>query len=295
MNVNILKILMLGGALILQMFALKAQNETKKNELIFNDELNKMIAAVKALHTASFEMISEERIDGEVITHISEVKMQYAPLKIFVRSFDKNRELNNEILYKSGENNNNALISPNGFPYINISLNPLGGTMRNGRHLTLLEAGGVYLAKMLALGNQKEQEIGSKNKLTISALKDPKYGKCYKLVIDNATYQIERQKVKSNETLRAFCFRLGIPEFKVMELNKEVNSFDANIEGKELFVPNFFAKRLELILRESDHMPMKVVIFDEQGLYASYTYTYFDVNPTFEPIVFDQDNPAYTF
>jgi len=254
--------------------------------------LEQMFDSVYALKYTQFEMLAQERIAGEMKKSHSLGIIQYQPRKIFIRGFDEENTLLNEILFVQGQNGNKALISPNGFPYFNLNLDPLGSTMRNNHHLTILEAGGRYLVDMLRLGLHdylsKEDHINDRFKVFYEN-KDE-----IKVVLDNRDYGIIEYEVIKSQTVREFCFSRGIPEYKLIELN-DVGISDGLETGQKLKIPNMYAKKFELIIRESDYVPLQVRIFDDLGLFAEYKYLEFNTNPQIDDLTFSSDNPAYTF
>ena len=236
-------------------------------------------------------MTSNERIDGKVYHYRSMVYMQYKPFKIFLRGFNEDGEVSNEILYKAGENGNNALISPNGFPYFNLNLNPMGSAMRNNRHLTLFEAGSSYLVGTLKKRLDLYLESGDSTKRFF--LEREGIG-LLKLTISNPDYDFVPYTVLPNEQFRDMCNKLGVPEYKVIEINDNVDDFEDLSKGKQILVPNFFAKKFELIIRESDFVPLHAMIYDDLGLYSEYKYIYFDCHPYIDSQTFSDENPTYT-
>ena len=254
--------------------------------------LTSMFNSVYSLEYAKFKMISHERIGGEMQKNQAVVYVNYAPRKIFLRGFNSDGELANEVLYLQAENDNKALISPNGFPYFNLTLEPTGGTMRHNRHLTILEAGGRYLVDMLRIGVTNYMQSGDS---TDRFLIERESKNLLKLTVSNPDYAFVKYTVKPNETVRELCFRLGIPEYKLIEINDGIDGFDDLEDGIEILIPNFYAQKLELTIRESDFVPLHVKIYDELGLFSEYEYLYFDCHPYVDDQTFNSENPAYTF
>lgn len=254
--------------------------------------LYKMFDALESLKTAKFKLISTERIDGEMQVSTALGTIQYSPRKLFFRSFDEQNELSYEILYIEGENNGNATISPNGFPYFNINLDPLGSTIRNNRHLCILDAGGVYLVDMIRIGMEKYSQIGNLNeRLEIASLSDTET----LVTITNKDYAFTKYIIQKDETIRDICYKLGVPEYKILELNESVSNMGDIHEGEEIIVPTVYATKFELIIRKDDFIPTIVKIYDDKGLFATYEYVYFEKNPSISAQIFSKDNPAYTF
>jgi hypothetical protein len=237
-------------------------------------------------------MISHERIEGEMVRSHAMVIIQYEPRKVFLRGFNVDDELANEVLYIENTNDNNALISPNGFPYFNLNLDPLGSLMRKNRHLTILEAGGRYLVDMLKMGMVQYKKRGNfDERFQIELLSDG----TTKLIVNNEDYAFEEYTVLKGETVRDICNKKGLPEYKIVELNEDLEDFNDCKEGQVITIPNLYAKRFELEIRNNDFVPVHVKIFDDKGLFAEYEYIYFNSVPNINANTFNKENPAYTF
>lgn len=272
-------------------FSVIAQ-DSKNNESAIQ-LLEAMFDSVYGVDQARFEMFSRERINDELIKSHAAGVINFEPRKVFLRGFDEEGVLLNEVLYLKGQNNDNALISPNGFPYININLDPLGATMRRNRHFTILEAGGRYLVDMLVIGMEQYKlkgNVASRFQLIEMSKAE------WKVVIFNADYKLIDYTVKKDQSIRELSNALGIPEYKIIELNDEVTGFDDELEKEQvILIPNLYAQKVEIILRTSDLIPIQVRIFDEKGLYSEYIYTVFDTHPVITKETFNSSNPAYTF
>ena len=264
--------------------------ETSSKEAIHL--LQSMFDSVYAIQYAKFEMFSKERIEGEFVESHAVGVMQYEPRKVFIRGLDEEGVLLNEVLYINGKNNGNALISPNGFPYINLNLNPEGSAMRKNRHFTILEAGGRYLVDMLKLGMTQYAQMGN---MQHRFFMEDESSSTWKVTISNTDYAFKKYTVREGENSRTIAKRLGVPEYKMVELNEDIDDYDDIRPEQTLTVPNLYAKKVELILRKNDLIPIQVRIYDDQGLYSEYVYTVFDTHPTVNDQTFNSDNPAYTF
>jgi hypothetical protein len=268
---------------------------SSSNAVTGREVIQSLIHSVNGLKTCQFEMQAKERIDNTYVYTHSVASINFAPRKIFLRAFNESGGLKNEILYVNGQNDNEALIASQGFPYINLNLNPLGNTMRNKKHLTILEAGGKFMASMLSFGLPKMTQNSENVAVKCVSKAHEEYGPCYVVTIQNNDYTFQMVDTKSESSLRNFCNAHGVPEYKVMEINDAVSSFDQDISQNKLLIPTYYAKEIKIVVRQRDYIPMGVELYDEKGLYASYTYEYFKVNPALGAQVFDKDNPAYTF
>ena len=252
----------------------------------------KMFEAIESLKTAKFELVSTERIDNKMMVSSALGTIQYSPRKLFFRSFDAKGILTYEVMYIEGENNNNATISPNGFPYFNLNLDPLGSTIRNNRHLSILDAGGVYLVDMIRIGMGFYTKSGTlEERLKISKFSETET----LLTINNSDYAFTDYTVQKDETIRQICYKLGVPEYKIIELNQSVSNFEDIHEGDKIRVPTVYATKFELIIRNNDFIPTMVKIYDDKGLFSTYEYLFFEKNAEINAQTFSKDNPAYTF
>ena len=113
----------------------------------------KMIKSIDDLERLKYSLKIVERGKKGYNHYESSVKLNRNPRKIYL--YIKGIEL----LWVSGWNNNKAYVKPNFFPYVNLSLDPLGFLMRQDQHHTLNEMGVDYfggLIEYMALkhGNQ---------------------------------------------------------------------------------------------------------------------------------------------
>jgi outer membrane lipoprotein-sorting protein len=115
------------------------------------------------------------------------------------------------------------------------------------------------------------------------------------VAIVNNDYDFTSYTVLANENCSDVALKLGIPDYKIIEINDEVDGFEDLEKGQIIKVPTLYANRVELILRKHDLIPIEVRIFDENGLYSEYVYTHFNTNPVITAETFKSDNPAYTF
>ena len=265
---------------------------SQETSLSAKGTLKAMFDSVYSVKQIKFEMFSQERVGGEFKKSHAKGAINFEPRKIFIRGFDEDGSLASEVLFIKGTNSNNALISPNGFPFININLDPVGETMRKDRHFTILEAGGRHLVDMLKKGMVLYESMGNESsRFEIENISSTEI----KVSINNADYKIIQYQVKENETTRKVAFDNGVPEYKIVELNQDVSGYGSLEKGNFIQIPNLYAKKVEIILRAKDLIPMQVRIFDDKGLYSEYVYSVFDTHPNLGSETFNKENPAYTF
>ncbi|MCH8331820.1 MAG: DUF1571 domain-containing protein [Bacteroidetes bacterium] len=104
-------------------------------ELIFRT----MFDRCNGIKTMRYNIAKQERFDGKMFAKLAEVKLSRKPYKMYMKQLEPKEGL--EILYKEGENNNQVLINPAGFPWINVNLDPDGSWVRNEQHHTVRDGG----------------------------------------------------------------------------------------------------------------------------------------------------------
>ena len=105
-----IKLFVLSGAVILSLTSFN------KKGLNNRDLIDKIFAAVENVKTLRYNLECNERIKGKMQHTESKVKLQISPRKLYL--YIKGIE----VLWVQGQNNGNALVNPNSFPYINLNL-----------------------------------------------------------------------------------------------------------------------------------------------------------------------------
>ncbi len=254
------------------------------------DLLNKMIQNVKQIKTLKYHAIMNERIDGKMVLKDSHFKINVSPVKIYVSQSFIGIKL--DALYVEGWNNNKLLVATVGFPWIKISLDPLGSRVRDNHHHTIFEAGYHYFANVI------EQIINNRNNdITMLYLGQVAlYGKSgYKIKITVNNYKIIPYTVKKGETLPEIARKNLINDYKILELNPSIKNYTDVKPGQIIQIPNMYASSLTLTLDKDTYLPMQIEIYDEKGIYAIYGYKDVIVNPTFEPDEFTPTFKDYHF
>ena len=103
--------------------------------------LDKMYIAIGTSNLMSYDMTSSERIGSKMVVKNMAFKVQISPRKVYMKDKDNGVEL----LYVSGWNGNMPFINPNGFPWVNVSLDMNSSRVRADGHHPVTHAGFNYL------------------------------------------------------------------------------------------------------------------------------------------------------
>jgi len=257
--------------------------------------LSNMVESIENMKSFSGEMIGHERVDGEIQLAHSRMIIQFQPRKLYAQTILEDGSKGAEILYRTGENDNKVLISPDGFPYVNVSLSPFSSFMRNGRHNTILEAGGTYLGQVIGTMLNSLDSVSLGNSIRFDSIIQFNEKPCYQVTILNEDYGYKSYTMQEGESLRDVALKHNLSEYKLVECNENIDGFNDGSDGDVIRIPTSYAKRTILYLDTNHFMPWYMANYDDVGLYSSYEYKQIEVNPVITDQTFNPENPAYGF
>jgi LysM repeat protein len=249
-----------------------------------------MIENSEKVNTIEYNAVMSERIKGKMVVKKSFFKINTSPVKIYVRQSFIGIKL--DALYVEGTNNNKLLIATIGFPWIQVSLDPKGKRVRENHHHTIFEAGFTYFSNVIeAIIKSHPDDI--KIELEGSEIKDGK--DCYKIVLYNNNFQFIEYTVQENENLTTIAKRMYTNDYMILENNPKIENYNDVKPGQVIKIPNSYASKMVLYLDKTILMPVQIDIFDNKGLYGSYSYNNLQINKQFEWDEFSPTNKNYHF
>jgi outer membrane lipoprotein-sorting protein len=264
-----------------------AQNKTPSNVDIFTN----MFSAIQNVKTLRADVSTDERIIDHINhTHFA-VKLNVSPYEAYSKDLDKGVE----ILYREGKNNGEAIINPNGFPYINVHLDPMGKTMRKDQHQTITRLGFKYISDVLYHFIATYPDAYTHY---IKRDADTVYdgNACYKMEINFSTYANATYVVKNaGETVMKLAATYRISEYQLLTLNNISWYNDELSIGRKILLPNAYAKTTILFIRKDNYLPVVIRIFDDKGFFEQYTYSHLQLNATIPDSEFTENYPGYHF
>lgn len=236
----------------------------------------------------------ERMVDGDMVSGEMEFKAMFEPnLKAYVRIISP-RE-GTEVLYVEGWNDNSALINPNGFPWINVSLDPQGSHMMEKQHHSLLCIGFRYTESVVKdVYNRSdtdfdehvfymgEQKWYDRNTYVIKIVYN-EYG--------TSTYTVKQ----GEESLCEIERKIFVPAAKMLELNPNVDDYWDIKPGQVIKVPNKYGKESIFMIDSETYLPIVQIVHDDKGLFEKYEYHDLKVNPRFTTTEFTTEFPGYGF
>lgn len=259
-----------------------------------NTELfDKMMASIANVKTLKFRLIKNERmIGGKMAPGDQTVKMNVKPFKCYLKIAKPNEGA--EVLYVEGTNDNDAVVNPNAFPYINLDLDPYGDILRKDQHHTIHELGFIYTGELL-----KDAFDRYKHKIN-EFMKNEGIIKwdnrdVYKIVLDNKDYVLNDYTVLAGEDIIKIARKKKVSEYNLLELNPSVKSYTSVKAGQVIKVPVTYAKKIIVYIDKQTTLPVYQELYDNKGLLATYEYHNLVVNPVISDAEFTKDFTGYGF
>lgn len=231
-----------------------------------------------------------ERIDGEMITQTSFVKLRRDPFKVYTRQESPNNGL--EVLYKKGDNS--ALINPNGFPWLNLRLDPNGSRMRKEQHHTIHNAGYDHVVSILEhLFDKYKSQIH-----TLTSLESTTWNNkdCWKVEFKNPHFKYSKYTAGAGENISSIAAKYKLSGHMILEVNKGLEGYHDDIsEGQVITIPNDYSPRMSLVIDKQIMVPLAMKVYDDKGLYEYYEFSDIQINPVIEDAEFSEDYHEYGF
>jgi hypothetical protein len=251
-----------------------------------------MIEKTRQIRSLSFNIKKKERVRGKLQEQETFVKVNMQPFKTYLKQLAPKQGL--EVLYVKGENNQQAYINTNGFPWITLHLDPMGSIMRKDQHHTLFESGFEYFMSILEhLTTKYHHQLEFLIQLSGSTVLDG--SPCWIVTFNNPHYKHILHKAKKGESVLSIANSLKVSEYAILELNPSLSDYYSLKEGQTIKIPNDYAPKLELYIDKKHMVPLLTKVYDEQGLYEYYEYTQVKINPTFSQTEFSKENSEYGF
>ncbi|MGK7392267.1 MAG: DUF1571 domain-containing protein [Candidatus Cyclobacteriaceae bacterium M2_1C_046] len=251
-----------------------------------------MFKKTKDIEAMIFKMNKQERIRGEMVEQESFVKLARNPYKVYSRQLHPEEGL--EVLYVEGQRDNNALINPNGFPWMNLKLDPNGKIMRKDQHHTIRDSGyDLVMAILEHLFEKYGDEISSmvENKGMI----EWRGNSCWVVEMSNPYFQYNKYTVKPGETIISIAEENMLSEHMIVEHNAGVDDFYDVTAGQVIEIPNDYSPKIILYIDKDMMIPRLMKIYDDKGLYEQYEYKDLVVNPAISPEEFTEEYEEYGF
>jgi len=266
---------------------LSAQTKEITAATIFSN----MFSAIQNVKTLRYNLYAFERIDDKITKAHSLIKLNVSPFKAYYKDLDKGVE----ILWINGKEDDDAIVNPNGFPYVNLHLSPIGKLMRKGQHQTILRLGYAYLGDVLSHSLAKFPDIYKKY---VHRLEDTIWDNtsCYKVDINFTQYTATPYKViHEGETVSKIASKNFLSDYEVLTLNN-ISWYEDELKiGKQLQLPAAYARHVVLFIEKKNNLPVVIRVYDDKGLFELYEFFNVQLNSTILDSEFTENYSDYHF
>ncbi len=252
--------------------------------------ISQMIDSIKVIKTQRYTVKSTERVDGHLLFAQSNIKINTNPKKIYFF----NPEKNIEVLWVQGTNNNDALVHASAMPFMNFNLDPYGSLMRKDQHHTIFDLGFQFVGLTIANTIIKAPKDFDKHFLYAgSILYDNK--DCHQVVINYPEYKYVEYITGKGETVTSISQKMNTSDFKIRHINDLSSYFGTIKEGKKLKIPTPYANKAIVYIDKKTALPLSIKIYDEEGLFESYDFTFVNINKPFAENEFSKSYKDYRY
>ena len=247
-------------------------------------------ASTKAIETIRYQMRKEERIADEMHVQISDIKLNRSPYQVYMKQLSPKKGL--EVLYK--ENDDKAFVSPNGFPWVTLKMDPEGSTMLKNQHHTVKDAGFDLVISILEhLFKKYDSELDQMLSMAPDVTFDNQ--ECHRIIFTNNHFGYKKYQVKANEDILSIAKKNKLCSYLILEKNPQVDHYYDVDEGDEILIPSDYSPKMELLIDKVRLIPLSIKVYDDEGLFENYQYTNVHLDADLTPDDFSHDNADYGF
>lgn len=245
--------------------------------------------SIESLKTLRCTVQARERLEGNKYqTARSTMKIAFQPLKVYVRN-----QKGVEVLWVTGQNNGDAWVNPNAFPYVTLNLDPNGSVMRRNQHHTVLNAGFGTIADLIK-GSNLRQDHAYERSFRYTGDSVVAGRACHVLRSDFPQFRYVTYKPAKAESIARIAERFGCGEYRIMERNG-LSVEETVPAGKALLVPNSYGRRTIVCVDQKTFLPTVVQVHDDKGLFEKFEFSDVVANQPITAAEFLKEYKGYKF
>lgn len=276
------------AALAAATVATSAATLEPSEKLSTDQVISRLSTAITNLKTLRCTVRAQERIEGSYQKAHTQMKMAFSPYKVYLRN-----QKGVEVLWVTGQNNGDAWVYPNSFPYVTLNLDPLGALMRKNQHHSALDAGYGTIAEMLHGSSQRldhtfEKTFRYSGDTTIAGRP------AYILRASYPQFRYVAYKTTKPETVTAISDKFGCGEYRILERN-DLSAGATVPAGRTLQVPNAYGRRIVMCIDQKLMLPLVVQVHDDKGLFEKFEFSDIVANQPIPATEFTKDFKGYKF
>jgi LysM repeat protein len=248
-----------------------------------------MIKSISSIDALEYELHAKELIDGKIFYTHSRVKLQKEPFCFY--NYILKPDMGVEILFT--HKNKYALINPNGFPFINLKLDPSGKLIRRNQHHTLFDAG-FDSFKNIVLSVLELLKASPDRYIIDLGIKQINNTECQVLKVVNPDFSFSEYIVQKGENVELIAKKFNLSSYLILQENNL--SFYNDIElGDKILIPNSYGEQFEIWINLQTSLPIVQKVFVNNKLFEYYEFEKIVINPEFSYDEFDKNYVEYNF
>jgi outer membrane lipoprotein-sorting protein len=253
------------GILIIQ----SGFTSSHKEDESLDSVILKMMEETQNISKLTFQIKNCERIGSEMKCGKQQVSLLTKPFKCHINMLHPDK--GNQIVYNK-EVSKKATYIPKGFPYINVTLDPLGSQMRKNNHHSIYELGFGFFTQLINHYYLKHESSFTIKKVIIEKKTE------YHISSTLKGFKYVKHIVLKGETARTIAKKKFVSEHLILEKNKERSSYQV---GDTILIPNQYYQKLNVVVEGENYTPKFIEVFDDKGLLEKYEFSKLNINPVF--------------
>ena len=257
-----------------------------QSDISYIDDMLEVISNIK---TIEYELHAKEIIGDDFVYTNSIVKLQTQPFSFY--NYIIEPDLGVEVLFTSKDKY--ALINPNGFPFVNLKLDPYSRLMRKNQHHTLFDSGFDGLKNIVLSFLNRLREFPTKyiSNLGVRIFNNKE---CQVLEVYNPEFSFIEYVVQKGDNIESIANKFHLSSYLILLENNF--SFYTDIEdGDTIFIPSSYAEKFEVWIDLESKLPVVQKIFVKNRLFEHYEFCNIIINPEFRSDEFEKDYIDYGF
>jgi hypothetical protein len=265
---------------------LSAAPATAPDKITTEQLVSRLRLSIDNLKTLRCRVQAQERLGTKYTQANSVLKLGYEPLRVYLRN-----KKGVEVLWVKGQNDGDAWVYPNSFPYVTLSLDPNGTLMRRNQHHSVLDAGFGAIADVLR-GSAQRPDHRYERSFRYAGDTIINGRPCYQLRSDFPQFRYVSYTAGKGETVAQVADKFGCGEYRVMERN-DLAADAAIATGKVLQVPNSYGRRTLICVDQKVFLPLLIRVEDDKGLFEQFEFLELIANQSIPAIEFTKDYKEY--
>jgi hypothetical protein len=257
--------------------------------------LASMQAAAAQVRDYTMTLVRQERIGGALAPERTQIEKWSLPYRVYLKVI-AGPDTGQEALFVRGSNRDRLRVHKGSFPDFTLNIDPYGSLAISHAHHPITEISLPGFVGIL-LANVAEAERRGEGSARVTG-RDILWGRPA-LRLELISPRAGGVRIlKKGETLWAVARETGQSMHVILHHNRDKGWRGPRDPGAgdSVFVPRYYAGRVELWVDEELRLPIRALIFDHAGeLYERYEHRDLRINVGLSDADFDPKNPAYDF